>query len=58
MAIKKMKIEAKQIAAKNAKELEINQNKFEKQMEDMNAVHTKQLNDKNREILAQDGGRE
>lgn len=52
MAIKKMKIEAKQIDAKTAKEIEINQNKFEKQLEAMNAHHAKQLGEQTRVLLA------
>lgn len=58
LQIKKMKIEAKQIASQTAKEVEINQNKFDKQMDAMNKHQQKQLAEQTRVILAQSGGRE
>lgn len=58
MAIKKMKIEAKQIDAKNAKEIEINQKKFDDQIDAMNEHQKKQLANQVRSQLAETGGRE
>lgn len=58
MAIKKMKIEAKQIDAKNAKEIEINQKKFDDQIDAMNEHQKKQLANQVRSQLAETRGRE
>ena len=41
LALKKMKIEAKQLAEQTAKEIEINQDKFDKQMDAMDEHHTR-----------------
>jgi len=58
MAIKRMKIEAKQIDAKNAKEIEINQRKFDDQIDAMTEHQKKQLAAQVRGQLAENGGRE
>ena len=55
LKIKKMKIEAKQIDAQTKKELEVSQNKFDKQIESMNDTLEKKLDGQTQMIV---GGKE